>query len=102
MVTEAEPLDRQRPHAEVAARSEQFGATVDVHALALDEVELERVELPRAMDTGSEAPSVGSLSVKNTLAHARCRLSSVTSPSTQTVGSRESQSATPRLNAETL
>jgi hypothetical protein len=41
------------------------------------------------------------LSVKKTLCQRWWRFSSVTSPSTQTVGSRCSQVAIPRLNAET-
>jgi hypothetical protein len=53
------------------------------------------------METDRQEPSLGSLSVKKTLAQRCCRRSSVTSPSIQTVGSRASQSATPRLNAET-
>ena len=51
----------------------------------------------RGIVAGRQAPSAGSLSVKNTLRQRSCRRSSVTSPSIQTVGSRASQSATPRL-----
>src|SRR5712691_481245 len=56
---------------------------------------------PRGIETGRHAPSSGSLSVKNTEAQRSCRRSSVTSPSTQTVGSRASHEATPRLKDAT-
>ena len=56
---------------------------------------------PRAIETPRHEPSCGSLSVKKTLAQRSERRSSVTSPSTQTVGSRASQEATPRLKAPT-
>ena len=44
MVSEPEPLDRQRTHAEVAARLEQLGSSEDVDPLAIREVETQRVE----------------------------------------------------------
>ncbi len=43
--SEAEPLDRKGPEAEVAARLEQLRAAIDVHPLALGQVEPEAVEL---------------------------------------------------------
>ena len=43
---EAEALDRERAQAEVAALLEQLGPAEDVHALAVVEVEPQRVELP--------------------------------------------------------
>ena len=42
---EAEALDRQRPQAQLAALLVELGAAEDVHALAVGELELERVEL---------------------------------------------------------
>ena len=87
----AEPvaLDRERPQVEVAALLEQLRAPVDVDALAVHEVEPQRVE-DAALHLHRQARrrSPGSLSVKKTDAHRSCRRSSVTSPSTQTVGSR--------------
>ena len=56
----------------------------------------------RAMVTPRHAPSFGSLSVKKTDCQRTLRRSSVTSPSTQIVGKRPSQSATPRLNDATV
>ncbi len=53
------------------------------------------------METGRHEPSAGSFSVKKTLCQPGWRRNSVTSPSTQSVGRRASQSATPRLNAAT-
>ena len=44
VVAEAEALDRERAQAEVAARLEELGAAEHVHALAVGEVEPERVE----------------------------------------------------------
>ena len=55
----------------------------------------------RGIETGRHEPSSRSLRVKKTLCHPAWRRSSVTSPSTQTVGRRESQEAMPRLNADT-
>ena len=55
----------------------------------------------RGIDAGRHAPSSGSLSVKKTLPQRSFRRSSVTSPSIQSVGSRDSQSATPRLKPAT-
>ena len=46
VVAEPEALDRERAQAEVAARFEQLRPAVDVDALAVREVEPERVELP--------------------------------------------------------
>ena len=54
----------------------------------------------RGIETGRHDPSAGSLSVKKTLCQPGWRRNSVTSPSTQSVGRRASQSATPRLNAD--
>src|SRR5215218_971363 len=54
------------------------------------------------MVTPRQAPSAGSLSVKKTLCQRSWRRSSVTSPSTHTVGRRASQSPMPRLNDETV
>ena len=48
MVAEAEALDRERAQAEVAARLEELGPAEDVHALAVPQVEPERVEARRA------------------------------------------------------
>jgi hypothetical protein len=45
VVAEAEPLERERAEAEVAARFEELGPPVDVHALAVHEVEPQGVEL---------------------------------------------------------
>ena len=44
MRAEAEALDRQRPQAQVAALLEQLRASEDVNALAVGELELQRVE----------------------------------------------------------
>jgi hypothetical protein len=55
---DAEPLDRQRAQAEVAALLEQLGARVDVDALAVGEVEAEAVELP-ARHRHRDARAVG-------------------------------------------
>src|SRR5580765_8733329 len=44
MVSESESLDRERPHAEVAAGLEELGASEDVDSLAVGQVEPERVE----------------------------------------------------------
>ncbi len=46
VVAEAEALDRERPEAEVATRLEELRTAVDVHPLAVPELESERVELP--------------------------------------------------------
>ena len=56
----------------------------------------------RGIDAGRQAPSSGSLSVKKTLPQFAFRRSSVTSPSIQSVGSRVSHSATPRLKPATV
>ena len=48
MVAEAEPLDREGAEAEVAALLEQLRAPEDMHALAVPQVEPERVEARRA------------------------------------------------------
>src|SRR5689334_18287377 len=45
MRADAEALDRERTHAVVAALLEQLGPPEDMHALAVDEVEPQRVEL---------------------------------------------------------
>ena len=102
MVADAEALDRERAQLELALRLEDLGPAVDVHALALGQVEPERVELAARDRDRRQAPSAGSLSVKKTFAQPACRRSSVTSPSIQTVGRRATQSATPRLNAATV
>ena len=57
MVAEPEALERERPHAEVALRLEELRAAEDVHALALGEVEAQRVEA-RAGDRDAEAGAV--------------------------------------------
>ena len=74
---------------------------MDVHERAVGELEPERVEAGARHRDPREEPSSGSLSVKKTLCQPSWRRSSVISPSTQTVGSRWSQDATPRLKAET-
>ena len=56
----------------------------------------------RAIVTFRQAPVPGSLSVRKTFAQASFRRSSVTSPSTQTAGSRPRYLETPRLKAETV
>ena len=56
----------------------------------------------RGIEAGRQAPSSGSFSVKKTLPQFGLRRSSVTSPSIQSVGSRASQSATPRLKPATV
>ena len=56
----------------------------------------------RCIVTPSDAPLSGSFSVKKTVCQASCRRSSVTSPSTHTVGSRVSQEPTPRLKDATV
>ena len=69
MRADAEALDRQRAQTEVAALLEQLGPAVDVHALAVGELEPQRVELPaRHLSRREHEPSAGSLSVKKTLA----------------------------------
>ena len=70
-------------------------------ALAVGEVEPQRVELAARHLHGRQAPLAGSFSVKKTDAQRCCRRSSVTSPSTQTVGRRASHAEMPRLNAAT-
>ena len=101
MRAEAEPLDRERAEPEVALGLEEIGAPVDVDALAVRQVEAQRVEAPAPMVTPRQAPSAGSLSVKKTVCQRSWRRSSVTSPSTHTVGRRASHSAMPRLKAAT-
>jgi hypothetical protein len=54
------------------------------------------------MLTGRQAPSWGSLSVKNTLCQPGWRRNSVTSPSIQSEGSFATHDATPWLNADTV
>ena len=86
MCTEPEALDRHGPEAELTLGLVELGAPLDVHALAVGELERETVVAP-AGDRRRQAGSVaGSLSVKKTVAHAGLRRSSVTSPSTQTSG----------------
>ena len=57
MVAEPEALDRERAHTEVASRFEQLRPSEHVHALAVDEIEPERVEA-RARDRDAEARAV--------------------------------------------
>ena len=57
MVAEAEALDRQRAQTEVAASLEQVRASEDMHALAVGEVEPERVEAV-ARDRHAQAGAV--------------------------------------------
>ena len=45
VVAEPEALERERAQAEVAARLEQLRPPVGVHAVAVDEIESQRVEL---------------------------------------------------------
>ena len=45
VVAEPEPLERQRAQAKLAARLVQLGSSVGVDAVAVDELELQRVEL---------------------------------------------------------
>ena len=99
---DAEALDRERAHAVVAALLEELGPAEDVHALAVDELEAQRRRTCRAASSRRrDEPSAGSLSVKKTLAQRSWRFSSVTSPSTQSVGSSPSHCATPRLKLAT-
>ena len=99
---EPEPLEREGAQPELALGGEELGPAEHVDALALGEVELERVERP-AGDRGGQAGAVaGSLSVKKTLPQRSWRRSSVTSPSIHSVGRRASQSATPRLKPATV
>ena len=102
MVAEAEAFDREGAEAELAASLEELRPAVHVDALAVDEVEAQRVELP-ARHLDAETGAVGRVfSVKKTDCQRSCRRSSVSSPSTQIVGRRVSQSAIPRLNPETV
>ena len=102
VISEPEPLDRKGAHAEVATCLEELRAAEHVHTLPVHEVEAKGVELvPCGIVTPRQAPSLGSFSVKKTDCQRALRRSSVTSPSTQTVGSRCSHSATPRLNDAT-
>src|SRR5947207_10274420 len=57
MVAEAEPLDRQRPHPEVALGLEQLWSREDVYALAVRKIEPQRIEA-RACDRHAEAGTV--------------------------------------------
>ena len=102
VVASAEALDRQRAQLELALGLEELGPSVDVHALAVQEVEPSASNWPRRIDIGRDDPSVGSFNVRKTFAQALWRLSSVTSPSIQIVGKRAIQSATPRLNDATV
>jgi hypothetical protein len=55
--SEPEPLQRERAQTKLALRGEQFGAAEHVDALAVGEVELERVERP-PRDRGRQARAV--------------------------------------------
>ena len=88
MPAEPEALDGRRAQAELALLLVQLGATGHVHGLALLERKLEPVVDPSRDRDLSVAPVVGSFSVRKTFAQASLRRSSVTSPSTQTAGSR--------------
>ena len=60
VVAEAEALQRQRAQAELAARLVQLGPPVDVNAVAVGEVEPQRVEAP-ARHRDAEAGAVGGI-----------------------------------------
>ena len=60
VVAEPEALDRERAEAEVAARLEELRPPVDVDALAVDEVEPQRVELA-ARHRDAEAGAVAGI-----------------------------------------
>src|SRR5207237_6663465 len=57
VVAEPEPLERESPQAEVALRLEELWPAEDVDALAVGEVEPQRVEA-RARDRDAEAGAV--------------------------------------------
>ena len=89
-VSEPDRLDRERPELELTASLVELGPPEDVDARAVREVEPKAVEAAARHGDGRHEPSSGSLSVKKTLCQPACRRSSVTSPSTQTLGSRRS------------
>ena len=102
MLADPEALDRERPQPELALLLPQLGAAVDVDALAVRELEPQPVEPAARHRTPRDAPLSGSFSVKKTVCQPAWRRSSVTSPSTQSVGSRSSHVATPWLKAGTV
>ncbi len=60
MRADAEALDRERPQPEVALLRVELGPAVDVHALAVGEVETQRVELA-AWHLNRDARAVGGI-----------------------------------------
>ena len=58
MIADPEALDRQRAETEITAGLVELRATEDVHPIAVDEIEPQRVEA-RAQDRDTEAGAVG-------------------------------------------
>ncbi len=99
---ESDGLERERPQAERAAGRVELRPPEHLDARRRRRARsAARRTWSAASKPDRHEPSAGSLSVKNTLCQPGWRRNSVTSPSTQSVGRRASQSATPRLNAAT-